>query len=147
MKQATTGVKQGTKETNRRGLERIFSRMRWTQMKWKSHDTKGPALYVVGRLSSQLFHIAYFQSNFGREVYHMVNDKDNKKLMKRAVPVNMLLKREFLLSAESSWNSSSFIWNPGCKKKGPLHKLTTSRRRSTSPNSALHHSLNLLGFI
>lgn len=62
----------------------------------------------------------------------MVNDKkkDNKKLMKRPVPVNMLVKRVFLLSAESSWNSSSFIWNPGCKKKGPLHKLTTSRRRS-----------------
>lgn len=34
----------------------------------------------------------------------MVNDKkkDNKKLMKRPVPVNMLVKRVFLLSAESS---------------------------------------------
>lgn len=63
--------------------------------------TRGPVLYVVGRLSSQLFHITYFQSKLAGR-YHMVNDKDNKKLMKRPVPVNMLLKRVFLLSAESS---------------------------------------------
>lgn len=63
--------------------------------------TRGPVLYVVGRLSSQLFHITYFQSKLAGR-YHMVNDKNNKKLMKRPVPVNMLLKRVFLLSAESS---------------------------------------------
>ena len=42
--------------------------------KWnENHMTQvggGPALYAVGRLSSQLFHITYFQSNIGREVSH-----------------------------------------------------------------------------
>lgn len=100
--------------------------------KWnEKHMTQGDWFYMrLGRLSSQSFHITYFQSNVGKEVSHGKWQKDNKKLMKRPVPVNMLVKRVFLLSAESSWNSSSFIWNPGCKKKGPLHKLTTSRRRS-----------------
>lgn len=32
---------------------------------------------------------------------------------KGTVPVNMLVNREVLLSAASSWNSSSFIWKPG----------------------------------
>lgn len=118
--------------------------------KWnEKHMTQGRQFYMrLGRLSSQSFHITYSQSNVGKEVSHGKWQKDNKKLMKRPVPVNMLVKRVFLLSAESSWNSSSFIWNPGCKKKGPLHKLTKSRCRSklsiTLPNTpdVLHFNMN-----
>lgn len=133
-------------EAKKQTEEGIFPRMWWTQMKWEAHDIRAPVL--LGRLSSQSFHITYSQSNVGKEVSHGKWQKDNKKLMKRPVPVNMLVKRVFLLSAESSWNSSSFIWNPGCKKKGPLHKLTTSRCRSklsiTLPNTpdVLHFNMN-----
>lgn len=111
----------------------LFLRMQVVTNEMKKHMTQGDGLYVYAAWSLKLPIVPHHHllPTLARR-YHMVNDKkkDNKKLMKRPVPVNMLVKRVFLLSAESSWNSSSFIWNPGCKKKGPLHKLTTSRRRS-----------------
>lgn len=43
-----------------------------------------------------------WQKKRNRQKTEKKERKDNKKLMKRPVPVNMLVKRVFLLSAESS---------------------------------------------
>ena len=47
-------------------------------------------------------------------------------LCKGTVPVNMLVNREVLLSAASSWKSSSFIWKPGYREREMVSALKHS---------------------
>lgn len=73
-------------------------------------DTDGMTTRTHGGPGVQPVHMVY--SSLGRTgsvtwytahgTRYMVHDTDKKKPMKRPVPVNMLLKRVFLLSAESS---------------------------------------------